>query len=218
MYLSRLVLDSRSRAVRRDTSDCQQMHRTVMGGFPEHGHRSRSHFGVLHRLDQSGSVGAITLLVQSSVAPNWSNLPKGYSLGIACKNVATAVGSIDCGMSLRFRLLANVTKKVQSENVNGRRVALNSDQERMVWLQRHVESGGCELVELICGGLPDVLSHTAGAGRIYGWHPDGRMSFAAVLFEGRLRVVDPERFRTMLCLGVGSAKAYGFGLLSVARG
>ncbi len=34
MYLSRLILNPRSRAVRRDLADCHSMHRTVMSGFP----------------------------------------------------------------------------------------------------------------------------------------------------------------------------------------
>jgi CRISPR system Cascade subunit CasE len=38
-----------------------------------------------------------------------------------------------------------------------------------------------------------------------------------VLFNGTLAVTDPERFRAALATGIGSGKAYGFGLLSVAR-
>ncbi|MBX5446264.1 type I-E CRISPR-associated protein Cas6/Cse3/CasE, partial [Sphaerobacter sp.] len=33
MYLSRLILNPRSRDVRRDLADCQQLHRSVMSGF-----------------------------------------------------------------------------------------------------------------------------------------------------------------------------------------
>jgi CRISPR system Cascade subunit CasE len=43
-----------------------------------------------------------------------------------------------------------------------------------------------------------------------------RMTFGTVLFEGLLRVTDVERFRTTLASGIGSGKAYGFGLLSIA--
>jgi CRISPR system Cascade subunit CasE len=37
-----------------------------------------------------------------------------------------------------------------------------------------------------------------------------------VVFEGRLRVTDAEAFRRALAAGIGSGKAFGFGLLSVA--
>ena len=43
-----------------------------------------------------------------------------------------------------------------------------------------------------------------------------RLTFASVLFEGVLEVTDAERFRQALEQGIGSAKAYGFGLLSIA--
>ena len=44
-----------------------------------------------------------------------------------------------------------------------------------------------------------------------------RLTFGDVLFEGRLRVTDAALFRQTLEHGIGSGKAYGFGLLSVAR-
>jgi CRISPR system Cascade subunit CasE len=42
------------------------------------------------------------------------------------------------------------------------------------------------------------------------------MSFGNVLFDGRLQVTDAEVFRRTLTQGIGSGKAFGFGLLSVA--
>lgn len=217
MYLSRLVMNPLSREVRRDAADCQHLHRTVMGAFPEHGSNARAHFGVLHRLEENQATGGMTLLVQSGVAPDWSHLPARYALSLSCKEISGAYESISNGTRLRFRLLGNVTKKVKSDGPNGRRVALNTDQDRLTWLLRHAEAGGFELLEVMSGaGVLDVLSHAVGGGRVHGRHAAGRLSFGAVLFEGRLRVVDAERFRGTLRSGVGSAKAYGFGLLSVA--
>jgi CRISPR system Cascade subunit CasE len=43
------------------------------------------------------------------------------------------------------------------------------------------------------------------------------MSFGSVLFEGELIVTDVKAFREALMQGIGSGKAYGFGLLSIAR-
>jgi CRISPR system Cascade subunit CasE len=44
-----------------------------------------------------------------------------------------------------------------------------------------------------------------------------RMTFGDVLFEGRLVVTDADVLRQTLVQGIGAGKAYGFGLLSVAR-
>lgn len=43
-----------------------------------------------------------------------------------------------------------------------------------------------------------------------------KITFASVLFEGLLRVTNPDAFRSALEMGIGSGKAYGFGLLSIA--
>lgn len=42
------------------------------------------------------------------------------------------------------------------------------------------------------------------------------MQWWAVTFKGKLRVKEPARLRSLLISGIGPAKAFGFGLLSVA--
>ena len=46
--------------------------------------------------------------------------------------------------------------------------------------------------------------------------PRRSLTFTAVTFEGLLRVTDIQAFREALKCGIGSGKAYGFGLLSIA--
>ena len=51
--------------------------------------------------------------------------------------------------------------------------------------------------------------------------PDGsstRLTFCGVAFEGRMQVVDSVLFHAALRAGIGSGKAYGYGLLSLAPG
>jgi len=58
------------------------------------------------------------------------------------------------------------------------------------------------------------------AGKVIGWRrQEGGtqlLTFAAVIFEGVLRVEDSQAFREALERGIGPGKAFGFGLLSVA--
>ncbi len=80
MYLSRLLLDPRSRAVRRDLADCQELHRTVMAAFPPTSDGSaRERLGVLHRLEVDRRQNRLILYVQSGEEPDWSLLPPGFS-------------------------------------------------------------------------------------------------------------------------------------------
>lgn len=53
LYLSRLILDTHHARARRDAGDVYQLHRTVLGAFPqapEHA-PAREHFGILYRLE-----------------------------------------------------------------------------------------------------------------------------------------------------------------------
>ncbi|MFE5302011.1 type I-E CRISPR-associated protein Cas6/Cse3/CasE [Streptomyces sp. NPDC056632] len=46
--------------------------------------------------------------------------------------------------------------------------------------------------------------------------PNGPVSLVTVTFDGRLEITDPERMRRTLTAGLGKAKAYGCGLMTLA--
>lgn len=252
MYLSRLILNPRSRDVRRDLADCQQLHRSVMSGFPNLAAPgdARARLGILYRLETHPRTGMPTLLVQSAIEPNWSQLPAGYLLDTAgvpnpdCKPVGPIYDALDAGMVLTFRLRANPTKRIKPDTSAGRserlgkRVELRTEADQLAWLRRKGEQCGFEVLSVrttteheayrweraaaIFGlkaekpePVPDVRA--VRGSKVYGRRADGeRMTFAAVTFDGLLRIVDADRFRAALVQGIGSAKAYGFGLLSIA--
>lgn len=194
-------------------------HADAEGGVSGEGARARH--GVLHRLDTDSRSGRIVLYVQSLAEPDWSRLASDYlltQLGLenpACKLVRDQYRSIRPGTVLRFRLRANPTKKINTqsgpngEKQNGRRIGLFREEDLVGWLERKAEDGGFTLLDVAVNGAgPD--------GRVQGLHPVGKMIFRSVTFEGRLVVSDADRFQKTLAAGLGSAKAYGFGLLSVA--
>jgi CRISPR system Cascade subunit CasE len=115
----------------------------------------------------------------------------------------------------RFSLLDNPTKKLRvdlpdgTRKKNGRRVPLSDRAELVAWMQRKAESGGFRVDA-------DRL-RTIPRGREY-FHKDrvSHGTHAAVDFQGELTVVDQTRFRAAVATGIGSAKAFGFGLLVIA--
>lgn len=115
----------------------------------------------------------------------------------------------------RFSLLANPTRKLRVDNAdgsrkkNGRRVPLTQREDLIAWLQRKAESGGFRI-------NADSL-RTIPRGREF-FHKDGRShgTHTAVEFQGELTVTDPAQFRATVAAGIGSAKAFGFGLLVLA--
>ncbi len=244
LYLSRLLLNQACRSVRRDISDCQQMHRTVMRAFPgtsDIDTGARASMGVLYRVEYSRLVNAPRLLVQSGVEPKWSNLPEGYLLDTepdldnpACKNIEAAYAQFDNGDVLVFCLKANPTRKINtslktergtgSAKRNGNRVFIGDENEQLKWLTRKAEESGFELLTAAIAKteIADVQisneQKVSGRKRVCDTQSAAQeLVLRGCTFSGRLRVVDSLRFRSALVNGIGSGKAYGFGLLSVAK-
>ncbi|RJQ05533.1 MAG: type I-E CRISPR-associated protein Cas6/Cse3/CasE [Bacillota bacterium] len=231
MYLSRLILNPKNRAVRRDLGDLQSLHRTLMSAFPSaQGPRTaRAEMGLLYRIELEPRSPGVPLIVQSLVQPNWSYLEPGYLLdcrgSLGVKRVDQIYESIQPGSLLRFRLRANATKKVDTKTGpdgirrNGRRVPLTDPDAALRWLERKAAESGFRLVDVAQNpGLPDVAAIPAAGRRGTGVRGSQKVTVDSVLFEGRLQVIDKTSFLRALGRGIGPAKAYGCGLLSVARG
>ncbi len=112
-----------------------------------------------------------------------------------------------------FQLCANPTKKVSKERSdgsltkNGRRVPLQKREELVEWIKRKGEQGGFTVDETTLRTFSRGREHFDKKGQP-GLH-------SAVEFEGVLTVTDPAEFHRAFTLGIGSAKAFGFGLLVI---
>ncbi|MCA9834403.1 MAG: type I-E CRISPR-associated protein Cas6/Cse3/CasE [Thermomicrobiales bacterium] len=79
------------------------------------------------------------------------------------------------------------------------------------WLEKQGQRCGFDIARP--GVSPDPITGDMQTGWKSG---DIQLSHKAMVFEGLLRVSDVEAFREALVHGIGPAKAYGFGLLSLA--
>jgi CRISPR system Cascade subunit CasE len=233
MFLSKLVLNARDRQARRDLAEPYEMHRTLWRAFPE-----REPGRVLFRVEGERPGVRPVVLVQSDSPPDWGRVrevaPQYFLAPPLFKEVEP---SFTTGQRLRFRLRANPTKKVatfsQAERLggssdrdghskNGRRLALLTEEEQVAWLLHKGDQAGFRIpggwvtgtegrrvanfrVEVIREGLVRCGKEGHSAGRFY-----------SVRFEGLLEVTDPEKLRSAVADGIGTAKGFGFGLLSLA--
>lgn len=214
MYLSRLILNSRHRRVQREVAAPYQMHKSLMRAFPED--LAEGEERVLFRLE-TGRNGALALLVQSWALPDWSCLAKpefrGYLLPVGEPN--PAVKSFDLNLSpgqvLAFRLRANPTARRRLPDGTRKRVGLGREEEQIEWLKRKGEQGGFQVLSV----------RTSNRGTVNGYirrdEERHKLKLLAVQFDGLLQVTDPDRLRETVRRGIGSGKALGFGLLSLAR-
>lgn len=226
MFLSRLTIDRRNAVAARDLEDVCQMHRTVMSLFPgfQVTRDARASVAALYRVDLHPRAMSVSVIVQSVVRPNFRELPGGYALEVdpAVRSMDSALEGLRDGRILRFRLRANTVKKVDTKSGpdgrrrNGRRMHLRSDAERTEWLKRKAKQSGFRLVTEGGSEGDEMVSfssgrkHTGRRGRV-------KVTFESVLIDGLLVITDADRFRSAVRVGIGHEKAYGCGLLSIAR-
>lgn len=222
MYLSRLILNPRSRQVQRELADPYEMHRTLCRAFPNANFKENEPSGILFRVDLHPKTGVPTLLVQSQQVPDWSFLladRKNYlldeaALPLGVENPAWKEISpqFHAGQALAFRLRANPTvKKDREGRKQGQRVGLYREEEQLAWLKRKIEAAGGRLLSAHITGKAELR------GKLFVEKDDARrMRFISTQFEGVLQVEEPALFARHLAAGIGSAKGFGFGLLSVA--
>ncbi|MBI3654265.1 MAG: type I-E CRISPR-associated protein Cas6/Cse3/CasE [Acidobacteria bacterium] len=234
LYLSRLILNPRSRDVQSGLRDCQKLHCLILKAFPKiesADQKAREEFGVLYRIEISSQRNKLSLLVQSRVQPDWSRLPDDFlqadadELNPSCKPVEGIFKEVKEGCHLRFRLRANPTRRLYADRLEkesnpkkrGKRVEIRDQQKQIEWLKRKELDCGFHIKALRLNA--DVANVQAGQeqkvkGKIL--HSDNNMTFGSVLFDGELVVTDASKFQQALVNGIGTGKAYGFGLLSFA--
>jgi CRISPR system Cascade subunit CasE len=181
------------------------------------------------------------ILVQSDLLPDWD-----YALYNARILLAAPAESKEynptfrAGEELRFRIRANLSKKscehrkakTDKTDVYGRpksqgkRVALTWEKDQgpdvavKEWFTSKARRCGFSLCDFRMLHLGWVVGYRPKAKTRRDQSKDedsGRqMKFRSALLEGTLTVTDPPAFARAIASGIGSAKAFGFGLLSIA--
>jgi CRISPR system Cascade subunit CasE len=204
LVLSALAIDPRQTAPRNDLKNSAGMHRRVMSLFDSGlGGTPRSALNVLYRLEthQNGP----RLLIQSTTEPNTSTLANGYSL-VGSTLMGRLAEQLVIDTVIRYRIVANATKKIAAGDHRGKRVALNSHDTNIWWANKAAESG-LDLIE-----APTLHPETT-IGRDA---TDGVITIRPWRIDGHATVVNPEKTVAAIHSGLGRGKAYGCGLLSVA--
>ncbi len=209
MYLSKVILDIRHPSARQALSDANDMHRNLMAGFVMDSdlEMPRAEKSVLYRVIEKRD--QIYLLVSSNEKPNPAELAKrGLNTDeTMIRDVSSLREKLSAGRLLRFELLASPCKKLGGE-ANGRRFFLQTAEERLNWLKRKGEQGGFEVLFADeTGARVDVVGRREGK----------QVKNSAVLFSGLLRITDAEAFWASYTCGIGPGKAYGLGMLTIAK-
>jgi CRISPR system Cascade subunit CasE len=201
MYLSQLVLDLMDKKTMRALSDLYILHQFVMMGFSDYDQSPR----VLFRVEPDVKGSAVKILVQSEVQPSWrvENAENSRNIRVQVKEFEPAFRN---GFAYRFRLRANpvVTK-------DGKRRGLIRDEALIEWLKNREERLGAAIRSVVA-----VDEGYSTGLRKKGKQTD-RINIKLVRFEGVLEVEDSDLLTESVRNGIGPAKGFGCGLLSLAR-
>ncbi len=214
MYLSRLVLNPQALSVKRDIANVHDMHRTLMSAYPDHPELSayRQAHSVLWRIDPART--AVTQLVQSATRPDWSRLPDGHvARAPETRSMRPVLDALAPGGRFAFRLLANPTQFSRTVAKAPKRLPHRTTETQVSWLIRQAERHGF-VISSAEDGRPDLAATEIP--QITGSKNGRKITVYAVRYEGHLVVTDPGALSEALTSGIGRAKAYGCGLLSLA--
>lgn len=204
-HLTQVTLDFAT-AARLPLRDCYDWHQAVWKAFPGRDGKQRD---FLTRLDRRRE--GFRLLIVSPMPPGRPDWCPADAESWKTKAIPDTYFT---RRRYAFQLCANPTKKVTklkpdgSPTKNGKRVPLHTREELVAWIIRKGEQGGFAVDE---GRL-----RTFSRGREY-FEKQGMPGLhSAVEFQGVLTVTDPAKFHQTFTHGIGSAKAFGFGLLVIA--
>ena len=205
MYLTRMELDLSRRDTMRALQAPNLFHGAIERSFP--GPRARR----LWRVD--ALKGAQYLLILSGEEPDLSEACRQFGTGgWETLPYEALLERTTVGTQWHFRLTANPTVSRKEEgDARGTVYAHITARHQEQWLLDRAAGNGFELRR---GAFLPVGSRWY---RFRKQKGGAVVSLLSVTYEGHLTVKDAERFRAALTGGIGRGKAYGMGLMTVAR-
>jgi CRISPR system Cascade subunit CasE len=227
VYLSRIQLNPRRREARWLLSSPQRLHAAVLASFPSPptGER-RGDARVLWRLDQDRE--RVLLYVVSPDQPDFAHLAEQAGWPTTergdTRSYDSLLDRLATGQRWAFRLAANPTQYLRpADGGRAKRVGHVTVGYQEMWLRDRCERYGFRIAGE--DGRDLVVTRRSVESferRETGDPPTGRgrrtrtVTLTTAQYDGRLEVVDPEALRSALTTGIGPAKAYGCGLLTLA--
>lgn len=215
MYLSRIELDTKSRETMRALASPSRFHGAVERAFD--GDRSRN----LWRIDTLGD--RTYLLLLSRELPRLDALAAQFGYGqYETRDYDKLLLRITDGRRFRFRLVANPTfskspgKDAAVSKTRGKVIGCGTPEFQAEWLCRRAGSHGFDVMYTDENETRCSFTITKSRRLSFDKGSDGRnVKLLSVTYEGELTVTDAEKFKALLCDGIGRGKAYGQGMMTV---
>ncbi|NEG89752.1 type I-E CRISPR-associated protein Cas6/Cse3/CasE [Bifidobacterium aerophilum] len=211
---TRIMVDPHSRHARWAMTSLERQHAIISRSLdPDHAGDRRS----LWRLDKGRNGTPSRLYIVSDAVPDIRVLHDELDVGandMASCAYEPFLDRLRIGQEWGFRLRANPTKSIVSaeRGRRGRRVGICRIDEQLQWLERKSRECGFHM-PINRLELPEVMVRDSRA--VDFMRQGSTVTLTSAVYDGVLAVDDPELLRGALLNGIGRAKGYGFGLLTL---
>ena len=212
MFLSRVEINPRLRACKLALNSPQRLHAMIAASFPSHANNKTAQ-RYLWRVDKLNH--SLFVLVMSSTKPDFSHLIEQVGWPASDQNWETAdyepfLSRLSKEQQWHFRLRANPTfckKDAERPNVRGKVTPCLRIDDQKKWLEGRMAKHGATLngFELTSRAVDQFARNGK------------TVTLNIATFEGILTVSDADLLRQAMTNGIGRAKAYGCGLLTLAQ-
>lgn len=221
MYLSRFRFNTARMGARRILVSPQHLHAAVLHAFPEPELLQSDDARILWRLDHDSRHSAV-LYIASPEEPDLTHLveqagwpARGIAEGWDTRPYDKLLSALETGQQWAFRLTANPVRYTRrTPDGPKQRLAHVTPAQQLKWLLDRSAGQGFTIAEKSDGDL-NVVVHDRSWLR-FARKEKHRVNIRTATFEGVLAVEDPEALRRALVRGIGKAKAYGCGMLTLA--
>lgn len=224
MYLSRIELNCRRRETGYLLASPQRIHAALAGSFPADGGDGEKR--MLWRIDNL--VNSLYIITQSRQKPDFTHIVEQYGWPAAkqqwlTKEYEPFLERLQAGQTWQFRLRANPVRsvlKTRTEEHRGQLRPYGNEDSQKKWLQEKGVLHGFRF--LTNGDIPQNLEVVQKEIKEFDrFDPAAKeckkVTISMVTFEGILVVENREKLTAAMVNGIGRAKAYGCGLLTLAR-
>ena len=211
---TRVIIDPRHRHARWAMLSLERLHAIVArANDPEW-------LGAPHalwRLDEGRGGAPSRLYIVSERIPDSRVLFAEFGAGpqsIATCEYEPFLDGHAAGQEWAFRLKANPTRSEPSGvlGCRGKRTGLTKMDDQLEWLYRQARKAGFHM-PINRLEMPEVMVRESR--KIDFARQDSTVTFVSAVYDGILAVDDPDLLRAALTTGIGRAKGYGFGLLTL---
>lgn len=200
MVLTRLILNLNNANARRDFSNRYQLHATIKRIFEDADQKP------LWRLEETTGIQPPVLLVQTKSAPSLRALEAyddSYALTVETKT-NELLNNLQAGEKYYFRVHANPT--VTRE---GKRHGLVKEEDQLTWLERQISRSGNDVMHAVVSQSRRERFRKRAAGHV--------ITLQGVLFDGIICANSPAQLRQLVQAGIGHARGFGYGLITLMR-